>query len=103
MQDISILSLAQRSPLAPLLHEINPTSSNRLRKRSPTKEKIVLPSADVVETERQQMGLFASVNAFNRDNLKETEVYEKIHLPDSETIQKVKCIKWIFSRVHATL
>merc|ERR1712168_1454010 len=48
----------------------------------------VLPSAEVVEKERQEKGLLADVNTFNRQNLKQTEVAEKVQLPDSETIKK---------------
>ncbi|XP_052754810.1 thymosin beta isoform X5 [Galleria mellonella] len=55
-----------------------------------TNEKIVLPSAEDVATEKNQKSLFDGIEKFDASRLKHTETQEKNPLPDKDAIEAEK-------------
>lgn len=55
-----------------------------------TNEKIVLPSAEDVATEKTQKSLFDGIEKFDSTQLKHTETQEKNQLPDKDAIEAEK-------------
>ncbi|KXJ69699.1 hypothetical protein RP20_CCG026072 [Aedes albopictus] len=52
--------------------------------KADTQEKIVLPTAEDVQTEKSQKSLFAGIESFDATKLKHAETCEKNPLPDKE-------------------
>ncbi|CAG2181523.1 unnamed protein product [Oppiella nova] len=68
------------NPLAAELvaeHQLRPTA---------TEEKVVLPSAEEIASEKSQQRLIASIEGFDGNALKATETLEKNVLPTAEDI-----------------
>jgi len=92
-------SETERKTFAPVLEQISSSPSERLVKRAPTVEKNVLPSAEMVARERQELGVINSLNAFNKDNLKQTVTNEKGLIPDADVLKKEKLEYGVISSV----
>ncbi|CAG2101802.1 unnamed protein product [Medioppia subpectinata] len=71
----------------PLAAEL--TAEHQLKKTQ-TEEKVVLPSAEEIASEKSQQRLFQSIEAFDEKCLKKQETVEKQVLPTAEDIKAEK-------------
>ncbi|XP_017786096.1 PREDICTED: uncharacterized protein LOC108569163 isoform X2 [Nicrophorus vespilloides] len=63
--------------------------SNNL-KNADTQEKIILPSAEDVASEKNEKALITGIENFEKSKLKHTETQEKNPLPDKDVVQQEK-------------
>lgn len=62
-------------------HNLKPTD---------TREKVLLPSSEQIQREKDEKNLLSSIESFENKNLKKTEVIEKNPLPTKEIIEQEK-------------
>ena len=69
-------------------------------KNADTQEKIVLPTAEDVATEKTQQTLIAGIEKFDTSKLKHAETQEKIVLPDKTAIEEERGKQQLFSGIE---
>ncbi|XP_017786098.1 PREDICTED: uncharacterized protein LOC108569163 isoform X4 [Nicrophorus vespilloides] len=73
--------------------------SNNL-KNADTQEKIILPSAEDVASEKNEKALITGIENFEKSKLKHTETQEKNPLPDKDVIEQEKGQKNFISGIE---
>merc|ERR1712025_131688 len=69
-------------------------------KHTEAAEKIVLPTAEDVKTEKNHQNILNGIEAFKCDNLKPTETKEKLVLPGADEIQTEKTMQGLLQGVE---
>jgi ribosomal protein L14E/L6E/L27E len=73
-----------------LIEGVENFQSSELKHVEATQEKIVLPSKEDIESEKQHINLVTSLESFDKKQLKPTVTQEKIVLPDVDGIETEK-------------